>query len=197
MLKNIVKEPILFQHLSISCKYFGDIWETSGLLPPCKAPIARCTHSFNHFHAIKHQSFLSSTTLPGATTTVHKITASVYSKMFFTIWVKFWVHIILMDYTASARCLYTVERLEAEVTSKQNEIGPDDPITTKSQVIQSENTFGELYACMMPCLRTKLIWLCGCHCQANGFHSFILIPAFRVRRVAGKVARRGLEIHNG
>ena len=66
-----------------------------------------------------------------------------------------------MDYTASARCLYTVELLEAEVTSKENEIGPDDPITTKSQVIQSENTFGELYACMMPCLRTVdlTLWL--------------------------------------
>ena len=53
--------------------------------------------------------------------------------------------------------LDTVELLEAEVTSKQNEIGPDDPTTSKSQVIQNENTFGELYACMMPCLRTKLI----------------------------------------
>jgi len=25
MLKNIVKEPILFQHLSTSCKYFGGV----------------------------------------------------------------------------------------------------------------------------------------------------------------------------
>jgi len=63
----------------------------------------------------------------------------------------------LMDYTTNATCLYKVELLEAKVTSKMNQIGPDEPITTKSQVIQSENTFGELYACMMPCLRTKLI----------------------------------------
>ena len=62
-----------------------------------------------------------------------------------------------MDGTASARCLYKVELLGTEVTSKKNEIGPDEPIITKSQVIQSENSFGELYACMTPCLRTKLI----------------------------------------
>jgi len=62
-----------------------------------------------------------------------------------------------MDYTASARCLYKVELHGTEVTSKKNVIGPDESITTKSQMIQSENTFGELYACMTPCLRTKLI----------------------------------------
>jgi len=43
-----------------------------------------------------------------------------------------------MDYTANARCLYKVELLGAEATSKKNVIGPDEPITTKSQVIQSE-----------------------------------------------------------